>query len=124
MQELGTDIGAGTSCPVCQSRLEADAVFCGRCGTFLRGESASPDALNLPVVHLLTQVCMLQKELLRQFRAGQAIQARQFQRALEVQSSQLESTLAHAAVQMETHERRLQYFIRSTAGLAALAMAL
>ncbi len=99
-------------------------MFCGRCGTFLKGDNASADALNLPVAHLLTQVCTLQKELLRQFRAGQAIQARQFQRALEVQSTQLESTLAHAAVQMEAHERRLQFFIRSTAGLAAVAMAL
>jgi hypothetical protein len=62
--------------------------------------------------------------LLRQFRSGQAIQARQFQRALEVQSGQLETTLAHATTQMESQERRLQMLVRWTTGLAASAVAL
>lgn len=124
MQDLDTEVRVGNACPICQSALEDGDLFCARCGSFLRGDNSSPEALNLPVVHLLTQVCTLQKELLRQFRSGQAIQARQFQRALEVQSGQLETTLAHATTQMESQERRLQMLVRWTTGLAASAVAL
>ncbi len=124
MQDFDTEVRVGNACPICQSALENGDLFCGRCGSFLRGDNSSPEALNLPVVHLLTQVCTLQKELLRQFRSGQAIQARQFQRALEVQSGQLEKTLAHATTQMEAQERRLQMLVRWTTGLAASAVAL
>ena len=124
MQDFDTEVRVGNACPICQSALENGDLFCGRCGSFLRGDNSSPEALNLPVVHLLTQVCTLQKELLRQFRSGQAIQARQFQRALEVQSGQLETTLAHATTQMEAQERRLQMLVRWTTGLAASAVAL
>ena len=124
MQDLDTEVRVGNACPICQSGLEDGDLFCARCGSFLRGENSSPEALNLPVVHLLTQVCTLQKELLRQFRSGQAIQARQFQRALEVQSDQLEKTLAHATTTMESQERRLQLLVKWTAGLAASAVGL
>jgi hypothetical protein len=121
MQEIDPDIrvSANGACPVCQSRLDAGDVFCGRCGVFLHGDNASPEALNLPVVHLLTQVCTLQKDLLRQFRTSQALQARQFQRALEVQVQQLEKTLAHAAREAESQERRLNLLVRWSAGLAS-----
>jgi hypothetical protein len=124
MQDLDTEVRVGNACPICQSGLEDGDLFCARCGSFLRGDNSSPEALNLPVVHLLTQVCTLQKELLRQFRSGQAIQARQFQRALEVQSDQLEKTLAHATTTMESQERRLQLLVKWTAGLAASAVGL
>jgi len=123
MQDYETEVRLANACPVCQSPLEDGDLFCGRCGSFLRGDNSSPEALNLPVVHLLTQVCTLQKELLRQFRTGQAIQARQFQRALEVQSAQLEKTLDHATRQMESHERRLQIMVKWTAGIAASTVA-
>lgn len=111
-----------SACPICQSNLADGDLFCARCGTFLRGDNSSPEALNLPVVHLLTQVCTLQKDLLHQFRTGQAIQARQFQRALEVQSSQLEKTFAHATTQMQSQERRLELLVRWTAAIAASAV--
>ena len=124
MQDFVTEVRVGNACPICQSGLEDGDLFCGRCGSFLRGDNSSPEALNLPVVHLLTQVCTLQKDLLRQFRSGQAIQARQFQRALEVQSDQLEKTLAHATTTMEAQERRLQMLVRWTAGLAASTVGL
>jgi hypothetical protein len=124
MQEYDTETRLGNACPICQSALEDGDLFCGRCGSFLRGDNSSPEALNLPVVHLLTQVCTLQKDLLRQFRSGQAIQARQSQRSLELQSNQLEKTLAHATTTMESQERRLQMLVRWTAGLAASAVGL
>ncbi len=117
------DARLANACPVCQSRLADGDLFCARCGTFLRGDNSSPEALNLPVVHLLTQVCTLQKDLLRQFRAGQAIQARQFQRALEVQSAQLTETLAHATRQTESLEKRIYLLLRWTSGLG-IAIAL
>ena len=78
----------------------------------------------MPVVQLLTQVCSLQKDLLRQYRNNQAIQARQFQRALKLQSGQLELTLSHATTTMELSERRLQALVRWTAGLATFAVGL
>jgi len=123
MQEYETEIRLGNACPVCQSRLEDGDLFCARCGSFLRGENSSPEALNMPVVHLLTQVCTLQKDMMRQFRSGQALQARQSQRALELQA-QLEKTLANSTTMMESQERRLQMLVRWTAGLAAAAVGL
>jgi hypothetical protein len=124
MQDYETEIQLGDACPICQTALEDGDLFCGRCGSFLRGDNSSPEALNLPVVHLLTEVCTLQKDLLRQFRSTQAIHARQFQRALEVQSEQLEKTLAHATTTMESQERRIHMLVRWTAGLAASGVGL
>ena len=107
------------ACPICHTAIEGGALFCPRCGVFLKGDGASPEALNLPMVHLLSQVCALQGDLLRQFRQGQALQARQFQQALRLQAEQLESTLAHAARQAESQEQRLRLWLRWTAGFAA-----
>ena len=121
MQDFDTELRVTNACPICQSAIEGSALFCARCGTFLRGDNSSPEALNLPVVHLLTQVCTLQKELLRQFRTNQALQARQFQRALELQVQQLEGTLKHAADQTDSQERRMQFLVRWTVGVAATA---
>jgi uncharacterized Zn finger protein (UPF0148 family) len=119
MPDLDTEVRAANACPACNSRLQEGDLFCARCGLFLRGENTSQEALNLPVVHLLTQVCRLQQELLRQFRTSQAMQARQFQRALEAQASQLEKTLAHAANHVDSQERRLYLTLRWGAGFAA-----
>jgi predicted amidophosphoribosyltransferase len=124
MQDFQGEIAVADACPMCQADLEEGDLFCGRCGSSARGENAIPEALNLPVVHLLTQVCTLQKDLVRQFRNNQALQARQLQRAMEVQSSQLELTLAHATTTMELQERRLQALVRWTAILATSASAL
>jgi len=124
MQDFDTEITTGNACPICQSALENGDLFCARCGTFLRGDNSSPEALNLPVIHLLTQVCSLQKDLLRQYRTGQALQARQFQHALKLQADQLEKTLDHAARQSESQERRLQLLVRWIAGLAAAGVAI
>lgn len=124
MQDLETDVGVVDACPICQATLEEGDLFCGRCGSFLRSDGANPESVNMPVVQLLTQVCALQKDLLRQYRNNQAIQARQFQRALELQSEQLELTLTHATTTMEMSERRLQELIRWTAGLATFAVGL
>lgn len=123
MQDYDTDVRIANACPICHSRIDGDDLFCGRCGSFLKGDNSSPEALNLPVVHLLTQVCTLQKDLLHQYRTGQAIQSRQFQRSLQLQSEQLQHTLDHAARQMESHERKLQLLVRWTAGMAAAAVA-
>ena len=111
-------------CPICQSQALDGAMFCARCGTFLRGDGPATDGQGAPMVHLLTQVCALQRELLDQFRAGQALQARQFQRSLRLQSQQLERTLAHTARQAETSEQRVQVWQRWTAGLAAAVVGL
>lgn len=112
------------ACPICQSHIEDGALFCARCGIYLKGDGSSPEALNLPLVHLLAQVCTLQRELLQQFRTGQSQQARQFQRSLHLQSQQLEKTLDHAAHQSESWQRRLQIWQRWTIGLAAAVAAL
>ncbi len=119
MRNFDPPAAAVGACPICHSAVEDGAVFCPRCGVFLKGDGASPEALNLPMVHLLSQVCALQGDLLRQFRQGQALQARQFQQALRLQAQQLESTLAHAARQAESQEQRLRLWLRWTAGLAA-----
>lgn len=124
MQDLETDVSVADACPVCQASLEEDDLFCGRCGSFVRGDNSNPESVNTPVVQLLTQVCALQKDLLRQFRNSQALQARQFQRALENQSTQLELTLSHTTTTMEMSERRLQALLRWTAGLATFAVGL
>lgn len=112
------------ACPICQSRTEDGALFCARCGIYLKGDGSSPEALNLPLVHLLAQVCTLQRELLQQFKAGQTQQARQFQRSLQLQSQQLEKTLNHTAQQSDSWEQRLRLWQRWTIGLAAAVAAL
>jgi len=119
MRDFEAPAAVASVCPICQSHLDEGAPFCARCGTFLRGDGASPEAINLPVVHLLSQVCALQRELLRQFRTGRALQARQFERALRVQGEELQHTLAHAAHQTESQERRLRLWLRWTGALAA-----
>lgn len=123
MHELDTATRVAHACPICQSPIDSGDLFCARCGNFLHGDNSSPEALNLPIVHLLTQVCTLQKDLLHQYRTGQALQARQFQQALRLQADQLNRTLAHAARQMESQERKLRVLVTWTAGLAAAAVA-
>jgi uncharacterized Zn finger protein (UPF0148 family) len=123
MQEYNAPPRTKAACPVCQWRLDDGDLFCARCGTFIKGENGSAEALNMPIVHLLTQVASLQQELLRQFRSGQAVQARQFQRALQVQAEQFNRSLAHAAEQTQLQEEKLQRLVRWTAALAALAVA-
>ncbi len=124
MQDFDTDVRLANACPICQTRIENGDLFCARCGNFLRGDNSSPEALNLPVVHLLTQVCSLQKDLLHQYRTGQALQSRQFQQALRLQSEQLNVTLAHASREMESQERKLRVLVGWTGGMAAAAVAL
>lgn len=121
-QEISVDLAA--ACPTCEASLEEGDLFCGRCGSFLGSDGVSPEAVNVPMVQLLTQVCSLQKDLLRQYRSNQALQARQFQRALELQSGQLEATLSHATATMEMSERRLHQLVRWSASLATFAVAL
>lgn len=123
MHEYDAPTRTRAACPVCQWQLDDGDLFCARCGVFLKGENGSPEALNLPIVHLLTQVAGLQRELMRQFRTGQAVQARQFQRALQVQAEQFNKSLAHAAEQTRLQEEKLQRMVRWTAALAALAVA-
>ncbi len=123
MPDFAAPAPVASACPICQCRLGDDDLFCSRCGVFLKSDGSNTEAVNLPVVHLLAQVCALQRDLLRQFRQGQAVQARQFQRALQVQSEQLEKTLAHVASQTETTEQRVAIWQRWTAGFAAAVVA-
>lgn len=124
MPEFDTATRVANACPICQSAIDNGDLFCPRCGNFLHGDNSSPDALNLPIVHLLTQVCTLQKDLLHQYRTGQALQARQFQQALRLQAEQLNQTLAHAARQIESQERKLRLMVAWATGIAATAVAL
>ena len=124
----------GVACPVCGSRAETGALFCAACGAFLKNEDSrrtkktrtavanghsgeAPGEYSL--VSLLGEVAHLQRDLLKQFRQGQAVQARQFARALEAQAVHLDKALAHAAVQIEASEQRLLLWQRWAAGIAA-----
>ena len=124
MADFDAPARAASACPICQSAVEEGSLFCARCGIFLKGDGSSSEALNLPLVHLLAQVCALQRDLLRQFRQGQAVQARQFQRALQVQTEHLEKTMAHVANQTETSEQRIRLWQRWVTGLAAAVVVL
>ncbi|TMB67081.1 MAG: hypothetical protein E6J43_09535 [Chloroflexi bacterium] len=127
---------AGSGCPVCGSRAQAGSLFCAACGAFLKTEDgrrtkkretrtavANGHSADVPgdysLVQLLGEVAHLQRDLLKQFRQGQAVQARQFSRALEAQALQLDKALAHAAGQVEASEQRLLLWQRWAAGLAA-----
>jgi hypothetical protein len=124
------------ACPVCSSRTEADALFCARCGAFLgedngkrpqkRGKASGipPDDIDHGMVQLMGEIAHLQRDLLRQFRQGQALQVRQFERALQAQALGLEKTLAHTAERVEASEARLDVWRRWTAGLAAAVFVL
>jgi len=134
-----------SACPVCSTNAVEGAIFCVACGAFLKSEdgrqkksqsrtavanggpvSASPSAstLDYSFVQLLGEITHLQRDLLRQFRQGQALQARQFERALQAQALQLEKTLAHTSERVESSELRLQVWQRWTAGLAAAILVL
>lgn len=133
------------ACPVCGSRSDEAALFCAGCGAFLKTDDGRPtqkrvtksaapnghpttaiatpvDGLDHGFVGLLGEITQLQRDLLRQFRQGQALQARQFERALQAQALQLDKTLAHAAHQVQASEQRLQIWQRWTGGLAAAAV--
>ncbi len=127
---------AASACPVCGARAEAGSLFCAACGAFLTTEDgrrtkkretrtalANGHSGDVPgdysLVQLLGEVAHLQRDLLKQFRQGQAVQARQFSRALEAQALQLDKALAHAAGQVEASEQRLLLWQRWAAGIAA-----
>jgi hypothetical protein len=133
---------AKSTCPVCSTRATQGAIFCAACGAFLNDEngrrpkrepktavsnghpSVSVDAVERSMVQLLGEITHLQRDLLRQFRQGQALQARQFERALQAQALQLEKTLAHTSQRVESSEARLQVWQKWTAGLAAAVLVL
>jgi hypothetical protein len=118
------------------------AIFCAACGAFLKDENGrrpkretktavsnghpalGVDAVERSMVQLLGEITHLQRDLLRQFRQGQALQARQFERALQAQALQLEKTLAHTSQRVESSEARLQVWQKWTAGLAAAVLVL
>jgi predicted nucleic acid-binding Zn ribbon protein len=124
----------GSGCPVCGSRVETGSLFCAACGAFLKTEDGrrtkktrtavanghAAEALgDYSLVQLLGEVAHLQRDLLKQFRQGQAVQARQFARALEAQALHLDKALSHAAAQVEASEQRLLLWQRWAAGIAA-----
>ncbi len=127
---------AASPCPVCGSRTEEGSLSCTVCGAALKTEDSRRTkkretrtavanghlrngAAEYPLVQLLGEIAQLQRDLQRQFRQAQAVQARQFSRALEAQASQLEKVLAHTAGQVEASEERLLLWQRWAAGLAA-----
>jgi len=138
-------------CPVCSTRAPDGALFCAACGAFLKAEdgrrpqkrearSATPngrpvatattttvaaEGLDFGFVQLMGEITHLQRDLLRQFRQGQALQARQFERALQAQALGLEKTLAHVDSRVQAAEERLHVWQRWSAGLGvAVVLAL
>jgi uncharacterized Zn finger protein (UPF0148 family) len=131
------------ACPVCNTRAADGALFCAACGAFLKSEdgrrtqkrearattangrpasttvttAAAPENIDFGFVQLMGEITHLQRDLLRQFRQGQAIQARQFERALQAQALSLEKTLAHVDSRVQASEERLQIWQRWSAGL-------
>jgi hypothetical protein len=116
-------------------------MFCAACGAFLKDEngrrpqkreaqaavingrpSVATDVVEHSMVQLLGEITHLQRDLLRQFRQGQVLQARQFERALQAQALQLEKTLEHTSQRVESSEERLQVWQRWTVGLAAAVL--
>jgi uncharacterized Zn finger protein (UPF0148 family) len=130
-------------CPVCSTRAADGALFCAACGAFLKSEdgrrtqkrearastangrptvtatttAAVPENIDFGFVQLMGEITQLQRDLLRQFRQGQALQARQFERALQAQALGLEKTLAHVDTRAQASEERLHVWQRWTAGL-------
>jgi hypothetical protein len=129
-------------CPVCNTRAPDGALFCAACGAFLKSEdgrrtqkresrstangrpastatatAAVPESIDFGFVQLMGEITHLQRDLLRQFRQGQAIQARQFERALQAQALSLDKTLAHVDSRVQASEERLQVWQRWSAGL-------
>jgi len=133
---------ARDTCPVCTTRAVDGAIFCVACGGFLKDEngrrpqkreaktavttngrpSVATDVVEHSMVQLLGEITHLQRDLLRQFRQGQALQARQFEKALQAQALQLEKTLEHTSQRVESSEERLQVWQKWTAGLAAAVL--
>ena len=129
------------ACPVCTTRAADGAIFCAACGAFLKDEngrrpqkretktvvtngrpSVATEVVEHSMVQLLGEITHLQRDLLRQFRQGQALQARQFEKALQAQALQLEKTLEHTSQRVESSEERLQIWQKWTAGLAAAVL--
>ena len=133
---------ARDTCSVCTNRAVDGAIFCAACGAFLKDEngrrpqkretktvvatngrpSIATDVVEHSMVQLLGEITHLQRDLLRQFRQGQALQARQFEKALQAQALQLEKTLEHTSRRVESSEERLQVWQKWTAGLAAAVL--
>ena len=129
---------------MCATRAADGAIFCAACGAFLKDENGrrpqkreakttatavtngrpavATDVVEHSMVQLLGEITHLQRDLLRQFRQGQALQARQFEKALQAQALQLEKTLAHTSQRVESSEERLQVWQKWTAGLAAAVL--
>jgi predicted nucleic acid-binding Zn ribbon protein len=134
------------TCPVCSTNAPDGALFCAACGAFLKAEdgrrpqkretrgstangrpapttttttAVAPDNIDFGFVQLMGEITLLQRDLLRQFRQGQAIQARQFERALQAQALSLEKTLAHVDSRVQASEERLHIWQRWSAGLGA-----
>jgi predicted nucleic acid-binding Zn ribbon protein len=133
------------TCPVCSTHAPEGALFCAACGAFLKAEdgrrphkrearattangrpvstttttAVAPDNIDFGFVQLMGEITHLQRDLLRQFRQGQAIQARQFERALQAQALGLEKTLAHVDSRVQASEERLHMWQRWSAGLGA-----
>jgi hypothetical protein len=128
-------------CPVCNTRTTDGALFCAACGAFLKSEDgrrpqkrearlatangrppatatgAAAEGLDFGMVQLMGEITHLQRDLLRQFRQGQALQARQFERALQAQALGLDKTLAHVDSRVQAADERLQVWQRWSAGL-------
>ena len=126
---------------MCTTGAADGAIFCAACGAFLKDEngrrpqkretktvvtngrpSVATEVVEHSMVQLLGEITHLQRDLLRQFRQGQALQARQFEKALQAQALQLEKTLEHTSQRVESSEERLQIWQKWTAGLAAAVL--
>lgn len=96
---------------------------CPRCGASPNGDD--PQA-NGSLVHLLAEICDLQKGLLRhsarQMRQVQEMSDHQFEKALAFQAEHLDKTLAFNAHQVEqTYQRAQQANTWQKWGIAAAA---
>ena len=135
---MDTSTGSATTiaaCPTCGSQVGERDVFCSKCGVFLKNENGGRDKKrearpqtgaqsDYSFVHLMGEITQLQRDLLRQFRQGQAVQARQFEKALQAQSTNLDKALSHAAAQIEASEQRLSAWQRWAAALGAAVIVL
>jgi len=132
-------------CPVCNTRAPQGSLFCAACGAFLKTEDgrrpqkrdarpatangrpatsatvAAAEGLDFGFVQLMAEITHLQRDLLRQFRQGQA---RQFERALQAQALGLEKTLAHVDSRVQASEERLHVWQRWSASLGVVVVVL